>query len=107
MTDRWSAENPDAQYTWATNSNNTSFQQITTMQESDRSVGDASYIRLKNVALSYKLKIPKAKLDSLLLYIQGQNLFTITNYFGMDPEFVFAGNLPPLRTYAFGVQLTF
>ncbi len=107
MTDRWSAENPDAQYTWATNSNNTSFQQITTMQESDRSVGDASYIRLKNVALSYKLKIPKAKIDSLLLYIQGQNLFTITNYFGMDPEFVFAGNLPPLRTYAFGVQLTF
>ena len=50
---------------------------------------------------------PRLKNTSLKLYVQGQNLWTITNYFGLDPEFGVMNRLPPLRTYAFGFQLTF
>jgi len=78
--------------------------QITTYTSSNMIIGDASYIRLKNLSLSYQLKLPK--IESLRLYFQGQNLWTITNYYGLDPEFTAFGYLPPLKTYAFGIQLT-
>jgi len=69
-------------------------------------VGDASYIRLKNVAFSYAL--PKqwqqgAHLQNARIYLQAQNLLTITNYFGIDPESGSAG-LPPLRMLTLGVK---
>ncbi|HXJ98269.1 MAG TPA: SusC/RagA family TonB-linked outer membrane protein [Gelidibacter sp.] len=108
MWDRWTIDNTKADYTFASSGGNFDLQMLYNyMTQTDRVISDASFIRLKNVALSYKLQISKAKIDSLVLYVQGQNLWTITNYFGMDPESVFPGNLPPLRTYAFGVQLTF
>lgn len=62
--------------------------------------GDASFIRFKNASLSYTL--PKKwqdamRLKNTRLAIQGQNLFTITNYFGLDPE-IGSSTLPTLRT---------
>ncbi len=72
---------------------------------------DASFIRLKNVALSYKL--PKTLQQSLHLqnariYLQAQNLFTITNYFGLDPENLLGNfNLPPLRMISAGISASF
>ncbi len=62
---------------------------------------------LKNISVSYVLKIPTVNIESLRIYLQGQNLWTITSYKGMDPEFATYGYLPPLRTYAFGIQLIF
>ncbi len=52
-------------------------------------VEDGSYLRFKNIQLGYSL--PKSVLsrigtDHLRFYIQGQNLFTITKYTGLDPE---------------------
>ena len=107
MKDRWLPSNIHASYTAATTNNNNAFNQIMTFRESSRTISDASYIRLKNVSMSYQMALPKLGLESLNLYVQGQNLWTITNYFGIDPEFTTIGNLPPLRTIAFGAQLTF
>lgn len=76
---------------------------------SDRSVSDASFIRLQNLSLSYQLPdswLKTIHLKNARVYIQGQNLFTITNYIGLDPE---SGglNLPPLRTITGGLQASF
>lgn len=68
---------------------------------SNASVEDASFIRLKNVSLSYNLKLYGR---SLSIYAQGQNLLTITKYFGLDPENATL-SLPPLRTLSFGIRL--
>ncbi|SFJ23197.1 SusC/RagA family TonB-linked outer membrane protein [Myroides guanonis] len=107
ITNRWTATNPNAQYTAATTSNSDAFNQVVTFQESNRAISDASFVRLKNVSLGYQMTFPKLGIELLNLYVQGQNLWTLTNYYGIDPEFTVMGNLPPLRTIAFGMQLTF
>lgn len=56
---------------------------------SSRYVYDATYVRLKNVTLSYTVPqrlISKAKLSSARIYISGVNLLTFTDYPGWDPE---------------------
>ncbi|HCS20777.1 MAG TPA: SusC/RagA family TonB-linked outer membrane protein [Bacteroidetes bacterium] len=71
-------------------------------------VVDASFIRLQNISLSWQLPENLAKaacLQSCRLYLQAQNLFTVTNYIGFDPERGSGYNLPPLRTIAFGIQI--
>jgi TonB-linked SusC/RagA family outer membrane protein len=75
--------------------------------QSDAAIGDASYIRLKNIALSYEVPKSWTKNFSCKLSLQGQNLFTMSPYKGMDPEFKYTGYLPPLRIVTTGVQLTF
>jgi len=73
---------------------------------------NASYIRLKNVSLSYN--VPKAwsqkiGIDQLRLYAQGENLLTWWNKnVGLyDPESGASTNVPPLRTITMGIQITF
>lgn len=107
MINRWSTQNTNASYMAATTNNLAAMNLSTLFTDSDAVISDASYIRLKNLSLSYVLKIPKVKIESLRIYMQGQNLWTITSYKGMDPEFSTFGFLPPLRTYSFGMQLTF
>jgi TonB-linked SusC/RagA family outer membrane protein len=106
MANYHSDSNPNATYMPANISspNNSLFSPYI---ESTATISDASYIRLKNVSLFYALKIPKLKMESVKLYLQGQNIWTITSYKAMDPEFVSFGGLPPLRTISFGAQLTF
>jgi len=70
---------------------------------------DASYIRCKNISLSYSLPSTwtgKIHLESARIYLQAQNLFTITNYVGADPENHNFYVLPPLKTITAGFQLT-
>jgi TonB-linked SusC/RagA family outer membrane protein len=70
---------------------------------------DASYIRLKNVSLSYDFPAPWTKavrLDRCRVFAQGQNLLTFTNYIGLDPETPANGTIPPLRVITFGLQVT-
>lgn len=76
-------------------------------QNSTAAVGDASFIRLKNVQLGYNLPVKNLGIREAMIYFQGQNLLTITRYFGIDPEFAAVGYLPPLKTYSIGFQLTF
>ncbi|ACU57639.1 SusC/RagA family TonB-linked outer membrane protein [Chitinophaga pinensis] len=75
---------------------------------SNYSYTDASFIRLKNMSLSYSMSndlVKKIRLKDLRLYFQTQNLFTITGYKGLDPETQTIGSLPPLRTMTVGVQV--
>jgi TonB-linked SusC/RagA family outer membrane protein len=75
--------------------------------QSDAAYTDASYLRLKNLSLGYTL--PKKWFPSIncKLYVQGQNLLTITNFAGADPENQTQGKLPPLRILTLGVQVKF
>ncbi|MDO1449389.1 TonB-dependent receptor [Rhodocytophaga aerolata] len=84
---------------------------------SDRFMEDGSYIRLKNITLGYTL--PKIKfVYNARIYVSANNLFTITNYTGFDPEVNTFGNTntrigvdngvyPLAKSYIGGVQLTF
>jgi hypothetical protein len=80
---------------------------------SDRFVEDASYIRLKNVRLSYSLPakwMKSAKIQKIQIYGSGQNLATITNYTGFDPEVgggVDIGYYPQARTFTLGINANF
>ena len=71
---------------------------------------DASYIRFKTVSFSYKLRgklLEKIKIEIVRLYINAENLLTITNYKGNDPETQNFYGIPPLRTIAVGCQFIF
>ena len=79
-----------------------------------RLLEDASFLRLKNLMLSYSL--PKNLLKKtgfirgLRVYAQGQTLLTFTNFSGLDPEGtknVYAAQYPMSRQYTFGLDLMF
>ncbi|OQP56659.1 hypothetical protein A4R26_04295 [Niastella populi] len=73
---------------------------------SDAVYSDASFIRLKNISLSYELPaawMKAASIRSASFFVRGQNLLTITNYFGIDPETGSAA-LPPLRQIIAGIH---
>lgn len=81
--------------------------------ESDLRYSDASYIRLKNASISWELPskwISKAQFRNCRVYVQGQNLLTITNYKGLDPETqtILTSNsssLPPLCVWTVGIHV--
>ncbi|MBW3524330.1 SusC/RagA family TonB-linked outer membrane protein [Chryseobacterium sp. NKUCC03_KSP] len=99
----WSSSNPQGDYMPYTTLSNTSHNLF---QNSTASVSDASFIRLKNIQLSYTIPLKSNMFRNVKIYAQGQNLLTMTNYFGLDPESSVIGFLPPLKTYSFGLQLT-
>jgi TonB-linked SusC/RagA family outer membrane protein len=77
---------------------------------SDGAVSDASFIRLKNAALSYSFPMKwssRIKAELIRCYLQGQNLITWTKYKGGDPETKSASYLPPLKVFTAGIQITF
>lgn len=72
-------------------------------------VEDASYLRLKNVEIGYTLKSIKG-IQDVRLYVSGQNLFTVTNYSGLDPEstdLMDMGTYPSSTSVLFGVNVKF
>ncbi|WP_165499788.1 SusC/RagA family TonB-linked outer membrane protein [Pedobacter frigidisoli] len=80
---------------------------FTFYRSSDGVYTDASYIRLKTVGLTYALRdawIQKLGMSTCRLYVNAQNLLTITNYKGNDPETQSYYNVPPIRTVAFGLN---
>lgn len=74
---------------------------------SDAAVSDASYIRLKNISLSYQLPKNWTRKFTCRISLQGQNVLTISKYKGVDPEFKYSGYLPSLKVYSSSIQLTF
>ena len=58
---------------------------------SDRWIEDGSYLKLKNVTLSYSIPIQNPYIQGLTVWAAANNLFTLTRYLGNDPE-VTAGN---------------
>jgi TonB-linked SusC/RagA family outer membrane protein len=105
--DVWSEANPGGKYMPYTSGINTQKNKLSGyFRNSTSAVGDASFIRLKNIQMSYSLPV-KGFAQDLKLFVQGQNLLTLTGYFGLDPEFVSSGFLPPLKTWSFGIQVNF
>ena len=54
---------------------------------SDRWIEDGSYLKLKNVTISYKLPVHNEYIQGITVWAAGNNLFTLTKYLGNDPEF--------------------
>lgn len=72
-------------------------------------VEDASYIRLKNIELGYTLK-DISGINALRLYISGQNLWTSTDYTGLDPEttdLIDKGTYPSSASVLLGLNAKF
>ncbi len=88
---------------------------------SDRFVEDGSYLRLKNLQVGYSLPksiTDKLKISKFRFYVAGQNLFTFTDYSGLDPEIgikfdtpleigIDRGFYPQSRTILGGVNVVF
>jgi len=92
--------------TESTNSN--SYQAYRNLLISDGVIVDASFIRVKNVSLSYQFNpnwLKKSHLQSLNVFVHAQNLFVLTKYRGLDPE-TGPGLIPPLRTVTAGLNVS-
>ncbi|WP_339841028.1 TonB-dependent receptor [uncultured Maribacter sp.] len=79
----WTAENPDS------NAKYPKISSATQITVSDRFIEDASYLRVKSMRLAYNFPVSEIGLngfDMAQLYVSGTNLFTFTNYSGIDPE---------------------
>jgi len=79
-----------------------------------RLLEDASFLRLKNLMLSYNIPANLLKktvvIRGLRIYAQAQNLLTFTNFSGLDPEGtnnLYAAQYPMSRQYTFGLDLMF
>ncbi len=120
---------------WTPTNTNTSVPRFTAdhsdnVNRSDRFIEDGSFVRLRNLTIGYSLSkdhlksILKGSLSKLRVYFSGQNLFTITDYSGYDPEIggstlsgnentptagigLDRGSYPQPRAYTMGVQLAF
>ena len=88
--------------------------------DSDFFIHDGSFLRLSNVTLGYQfpLTVEKVGLKSARVYVSGENLLTITDYPGYDPESAASGGnplqfgvdegiYPMARTISFGLNLNF
>ncbi|MBO9659907.1 MAG: TonB-dependent receptor, partial [Chitinophagaceae bacterium] len=76
------------------------------LRQSTGGYSDASFIRLRTAYISYDLLLPRlarAGLTSLLFFIQGQNLLTLTNYASLDPET--KSFMPPIKMLTAGLQV--
>ena len=77
-----------------------------------RFLENASYLRLRNLSLSYMLPSAVAErmqLRNIRLYLQGQNLWTLTGYSGFDPEYPYnteMASYPATRTTTLGIDLS-
>ena len=82
---------------------------------STRWIEDGSYLRMRNVSLSYKIPNEFLKFKNAEFYISANNLFTVTKYLGYDPEFSYSymqaqqgvdyGLTPQTRQFLVGVKV--
>lgn len=105
--DRWMVPGDQTQFQKFSNTNGPNSAAFNTYRQSDAALVDGSYIRMRNVSVSYKLPhqyLRAAALTDGELFIQAHNLFTITGYKGLDPET--KSVVPPLRILTAGVHVT-
>lgn len=80
---------------------------------SDFWLEDASFVKLKNISLSYNIPRRATKIAGIQLTVSAQDVFTLTKYKGMDPEVYTGydgldyGAYPVPRTFTFAVKLRF
>jgi hypothetical protein len=112
--DRWTGEgtsNTIPRYTWVDVNNN--------YRVSDLYIEDGSYLRIKNLQIGYTLPgnlLKKMGAATWRIYVSAENLFTLTNYSGADPEIgalsaldigIDRGIYPQARTWRIGTTISF
>ena len=108
MLKRWTPENPDTDVpALKTVSNNWN-------SNSTRNLFNNSYLRMKNITLAYNFPQPmikKISLNSLQLYVQADNLLTVSKNQGLDPEQGITGltyyRYPAMRSISGGINVSF
>ncbi len=113
----WTPDIPEAIVPKASNTSNYS----TNTQSTSYYIEDGSYIRLKSLQFGYSFSaglLSRIHVQSLRIYLQTVNLFTLTKYSGIDPEIGDArsvggqsfgidfGNYPSVKQFIFGLQLS-
>ena len=100
------ATHPVASYNNQSNSNNIS----------SRFLEDGTYFKMRSLSFGYNFKLPQYNLQNVRIFLTGENLFTITDYSGVDPEIPsYEGRVvgvtttvyPSTRKFLLGVNLTF
>lgn len=94
--------------------------EVDNIKASSRWVEDGSYLKIRNITLSYDIthpKLRKANISRIQPYITLDNMITITGYSGYDPEMsqyssatsmgVDWGTYPNVKTFIFGVNIDF
>ncbi|MBO7568741.1 MAG: TonB-dependent receptor [Bacteroidaceae bacterium] len=100
--DSWTAENGGNSLPYA--GNDRPFSHI-----DSRYVQNASYLKLRNLTIGYRPRLPKTFPVGVRIYATASNLFTISPYKGYDPEVsggTDRGAYPAARSFVFGVNLT-
>lgn len=104
----WTEENPDGTLPKVRGTDLTD-----AIQYSGRHIYDASFLRLKNISLSYDLPknvISNIGLDNVRVYAIGSNLLTFSKYKNADPEvnqFASRGwQTPYMKNYTFGIEIS-
>jgi len=108
---------------WTTTNTNTDIPKIATgrpQRVSSRWIFDGGYVRLKNIALGYSLPADatrRLKMQRVRFYVSAQNILTLTNYRGYDPEVNYRnsnlnagadyGSYPNAKSYTAGINITF
>ncbi len=102
----WTPENPyNSKYPRLRNNANSK-----NNQASDAFIHNAAYLRCKNIQLGYTIPkhiTQKFFVESLKVYGSLDNLFTITNFPGLDPEVASNVGYPSIRQYSIGINVTF
>jgi len=109
---RWTAANPSNEYPSFIPGDVQGSKQVT-----NKTVEDASYLRLQSVRLSYQIPLPERLfLRNVTVFVNGQNLYTFTKYSGVDPAVNAIGDdilrvdynsYPLTRTFTAGVNVQF
>ena len=110
VVDRWTPTNSGAtmpRSAYGDPSGNNSF--------SDRWIEDGSYLKLKQLTLSYTLPPVSGRYKGITIYATGTNLLTLTKYTGYDPEFLYTNNpfymgidygkMPQAKSFIVGLKL--
>lgn len=108
---RWTPENPTNEYPSFVDPLKQGRKVV-----NSRTLSDASYVRLKTIRFSYRVPKFSSLIQSLQLYVTAENLFTITDYVGLDPAINSNNNsnfrmdfnaYPSARTFIFGAKIDF
>jgi TonB-linked SusC/RagA family outer membrane protein len=115
FSNRWTPQNPSNTYVSASNG-------VRNAPFASNYVEDGSFLRLKSITLGYSLPtnlLSSLSINKLRIYITGRNLFTMTNYSGVDPEVSWGGpnralsagadfgGYPNFKTFLTGLNINF
>jgi hypothetical protein len=106
---RWQNPGDITEYPRVSTSITNFYSRLSIFKTSTGAYSNASYARLQNLSLHYNLSpklLKQLRLHNLSIYVQGQNLFTISHYGGLDPENLSGTTIPPMRVFTGGFNIT-